>query len=448
MHTLKVAVFDPEAQGVSYGYERAKQQLAERLSLFPAFRRRLVELPLGFHHPVWIEDADFDLDDHVHRMTLPAPGGRLELDAAISSIASRPLDRRRPLWEVWILEGFEGGRVAGVAKIHHAVADGVAAAELLAHVMSPAPDSVALPAPEDDWVPDPLPSDGQLVRDALRDHASQVRGLPGLVQRTVENLVVVGRRRREEALHPPVPMLDTPRTLFNTSLTPRRSFASTEIPLDAVKAVKKRFGTTLNDVLLALVAGSIRGYLARRDALPEQPLVACVPVSTDPTGAAPRLWGNRVSNLFTSLRTDLDDPAERLQGIHRVTVAAKDAHRLMGADMYHEWSEFQPPALVSGSMRWFSRRRLADRLHPAANVIVSSVPGPRRPLYWVGHRLRDIYSVGPILEGMGLNVTLWSYVDRIYVGALACPDRVDGLEELTEGIARELDALLGARAAG
>jgi diacylglycerol O-acyltransferase len=441
MHTLKIGVFDATVIGHRYSFESAKRQLSERLSLFPAFRRRLVELPLGFHHPVWIEDASFDLDAHMHRLTLPWPGGRREMDAAIGEIASRPLDRRRPLWEVWVLEGLADGGVAGVAKIHHCLADGMAAAELLAHVMSPAPDSVALVPPRDAWRPEPVPTRARLVRDALSDHVRQLRRLPGLLRRTLRNLVRVARRRRGAGLLPPVPVLDTPRTPFNTTLTPRRAFHSGDLPLAGVKEASKHFGVTVNDVLLALVAGSLRSHLGGRGRLPAAALVAAVPISTDPS---PRLFGNRTSNLFTSLCTDVEDRVARLRAIHEVTRVAKESHRLLGIDMYEEWVAYAPPRVVNGWARAMSRLRLADRFKPFANVIVSSVPGPRRPLFWVGHRLRALYSVGPILEGMCLNVTLWSYAERIFVGILACPDRVDGLEEIASGLSAELDALLAA----
>jgi diacylglycerol O-acyltransferase / wax synthase len=440
-HTLKVAVLQPRSAG-DFRFELARAQLAACLPLLPGFRRRVVELPLGFHHPVWVEDEHFQIEAHVHRIGAPPPGGRAELDGIVSQIASRPLDRRRPLWEVWFVEGLAEGRIAAVAKIHHAVADGMAAAHMLAHVTSESPDAPP-PHPRDAWRPEPGPATQRLLGDALRDHARRALRVPRLAAHAARGIAAL-MRRQGPGPRPPRPLLDTPRTLFNTSITSQRVFVSADLSLAEVKSVRKHFGVTVNDVLLALVAGSVRDYLSARDALPPEPLVAEVPVSTRSPDDASPVAGNRVSNLFTSLRTDLADPAERLRAIHEVTDAAKRAHERLGADLYGELSEYAPPPLYRWWMQRLTRGRLADRIRPPVNLIVSSVPGPRQALYFAGARLRDLYSVGPILEGVGLNVTMWSYLDRVYAGVLACPDRLSDVDEIAEGLARELAALLRA----
>jgi WS/DGAT/MGAT family acyltransferase len=420
MHTIKVALLEP-APGVDYSIARVKRDLRARLHLLPPFRRRIVEVPLGFHHPVWIEDPAFDLDYHVRRTTVPAPGGPREMDAVISEIASTPLDRRRPLWEIWFLEGLAGGRVAAVGKIHHTVADGVAVAGLLANVMTPGLEDLADIGAEDAWRGEPIPSAGALLRDALRDHGRQLTRLPGLVARTVHNLAAVARRRRRPGLVPPRPVFDAPRTSLNGSLTARRAFASTALPLDDVRRVRAAFGVTLNDVLLAVVAGTLRVHLAARGERPRGSLVAEVPVATDAPGA-PRLRGNHLSNIFTSLCTDVDDPVTRLRGIHDVMAAAKEFHELLGSDLFESWIQYAPPKLTAGWMRLYAGLHLVDRHRPPVNVIVSCVPGPRSQLAWSGGTLEAIYSVGPIIEGTALNVTAWTYVDRLCVGTLTCPD--------------------------
>lgn len=442
-HTLKVAVFDPPAgdggNGPALSLAGVKQQLSERLPRLPGFRRRIVEVPLGFHHPVWVEDAAFDLDFHLHRQTVAPPGERRQLDAAVSEIAARPLDRSRPLWELWVLDGLAGGRIAAVAKIHHAMADGVASAQLFAAVMGHGPDARA---GDDDWAPEPIPSDWQLVRDAAVDRLRLLRRLPRLIRRTLSGLLAVTARLRAETQRPPLPFRDAPTTRFNSSLTPARAFATTEFSLEDVKRVKATFGATVNDVLLALVGGSVRRYLADRGELPERPLVVEVPVGTD--RGAPRLSGNHTSNLFAWLRTDLADPVERLEATSAATRTAKEFHGLFGGEMYEEWSAYAPPNFLRWVFRIFARLRLANRSRPVVNLIVSSVPGPRETLYWDGAPLCALYSVGPILEGIGLNITLWSYGERVFASALACPERVDRLDEIAGGLGAELERLVDA----
>jgi diacylglycerol O-acyltransferase len=442
MHTIKVAIIEP-APGVEYSIERVKADLRERLHLLPPFRRRVVEVPFGFHHPVWIEDGAFDLDRHVRSRTVPHPGGRHEMDAVISEIASHPLDRRRPLWELWLLEGLADGRVAAVGKVHHAVADGVAIAALLANVMDPSLGGLAEPGMHPRWSPEPVPSRTRLLRDALRDHVRQLVRFPALLRRTTHNLVAVARRRRRAAVVPPLPIGDAPETSFNGALTPRRAFVSTTLPLAQVRVVREAFGVTLNDVLLALVSGSLRHYLGVRGERPARSLIAEVPVATDRTGER-RLSGNRLSNIFTSLCTDIDDPAARVRAIHTVTRAAKDLQDDLGPDLYEAWTQYAPPRPFAWAMRLFSRLRLADRYAPPVNVIVSCVPGPRVPLGWPGGRLETIYSVGPVIEGAGVNVTAWSYVDRLCVGVLTCPDLVPEPREIADGLQGALAELLGA----
>ncbi|MGH9139453.1 MAG: WS/DGAT/MGAT family O-acyltransferase [Acidimicrobiales bacterium] len=443
MHTLKYALLDMSDVEGGFTLERFRQVLADRLHLLPAFRRRLVEVPLGLHHAVWIDDPDFDLAAHVRRVGVPFPGGRREMDELIGQIASWPLDRRRPLWEIWVLEGLAddlddpagqppSGRTVGfLAKIHHSVADGVAAAAMLANVMSTSPEGDDAPAPGPPWYPESPPSAWRLLVDAVVDAVRNLRRLPALLLRTTRALRAVARRRKHADVSPPLPVLHSPRTPFNAALTPHRSFATAELSFDDARRVKSRFGVTLNDVVLAMAAGAVRAHLEDLDALPARPLVASVPTSVDGGGGGgTRLSGNRVSNLFTSLRTDLADPVERLLAISEVTRAAKEVQQLMGSELLLDWSEFTPPRLAAWAMRQYSRLRLADRHRPPINLIVSNVPGPREALYVAGGRLEGMWSVGPILEGVGLNITVWSYGDRLFAGLLACPEQLSDLHSL------------------
>jgi diacylglycerol O-acyltransferase len=252
-----------------------------------------------------------------------------------------------------------------------------------------------------------------------------------LLRRTAAGLAAVLRRQRSGALSPPLPF-STPRTSFNRALTPNRWFAMAALPLEEVKAVRRALDVTINDVVLALCAGALRRYLDERGELPERPLLAGVPVSTGRVDDEQRLVGNRVSNLFTSLRTDIADPVERLRAIHDVTQAAKEVQNALGAEMLVEWSEVTPPRIFSAWMRLYSRLKLADRHRPPINLVISNVPGPRQPLHIAGGRLLDIYSMGPILEGIGLNITVWSYVDRLGFGLVACRETMPDLWDLAD----------------
>ena len=442
MHTLKYTVLDVSTVPGGYDFERFQHELDRRLHLLPGFRRRIVQVPGQLHHPVWIEDPDFDLSYHVRRIGVPPPGGREQMDNVIADIASWQLDRSRPLWEIWMLEGLENGRVGFLAKIHHSVADGVAAAAMLANVMTTTPEDVDPPPPPETWRGEEMPTRSRLLVDALRDFVRSLVKLPGLLRRTAKGIKRLSAHRKSAEIATPRPILDTARTPFNGSLTAHRSFATSTLALADVKEAKTAFGVTINDIVLAMVAGSLRVWLDKRGALPDRALVAGVPVSTDDPDAIRRLGGNKVSNMFTTLATDIEDPIQRLRAIHDVTSAAKEVHNVLGADMLADWSEYTPPRPYSWFMRQYSRYGLAERVRPPINVVVSNVPGPREPLYVAGARMEGIYSVGPILEGIGLNVTVWSYCDQLNVGVIACREHIADPHEITDGMASALDELL------
>jgi len=431
MHTLKVAVVGTRDAPGWFSFDQVTAVLGEQMGTLPPLRRRAVPVPFSLGHPVWIEDPDFDLANHVSSRTAPAPGGDHELAAVVADVAGAPLRRDRPLWELVVVEGLSDGRGAVIAKLHHAVADGGAAVALLQSVVQgvmgqlssapggPWPDPGRRgPRVPDPWQPEPVPSGRRLVSMAMRQHRDRLRGLPRLVQRSVRGMRASESRRRSLPVRPPLP-LQAPRTSLNVSLTGERTFAMTRLPLADLRSVRQVHGTTLNDVFLAVCAGALRGYLMERRELPHRPLVASVPVSTDTT--ADRMSGNRVDNLYVSIGTDIADPVERLRHIHQVASAAKEVRSVLGPDLLEQRAAVVPPQLYRASVRAWTRTRLANRVRPPLNVILSNVPGPRDPIAFGPVGLQAIYSVGPILEGIGCNMTAWSYVDGLYVSVIGCP---------------------------
>lgn len=437
MHTLKIAVFDVVGVEGGITYEEVVTHLGRRLDRLPPLRRRVVPVPFELGHPVWIEDPDFDLRRHVHRRIAEPPGGERELASLIAEIAGRPLPRDRPLWEVTVVEGLAERRLAVVAKVHHAVADGSASVALLLQALATgSPREARQPRR-----PEPVPDRSTLLRMALVAHWRRLRRVPWLVTRSVAGLRQAMARRRAARVRPPLP-LSAPRTPFNVSLTPGRTFAMTTLPLDDLKAVRRVLGTTLNDVFLAVCGEAVRRYLVERGALPGGRLVVSVPLST--ASPSPRLAGNRVDNIYVTIPTDVDDPVERLRYISAVARGAKDMRAALGTDLLAERAEIVPPQAYSLAIRAWTRSRLADRVRPPVNMVLSNVPGPREPLHFGPANLVAMYSVGPILEGIGCNVTAWSYGANLHVSVLGCPRSLPDPWPLVEALGASLAELTAA----
>jgi diacylglycerol O-acyltransferase / wax synthase len=438
MHTLKLLVLAPLGETEPLTDAALAAAIAGSLHLVPEARRRVLPIPHGLHHPVWLEDPDFELGAHLKRRTLSAPGTKRELDAAIGEIAEMPLDRSRPLWELWVLEGLGDRRVALLVKVHHAVADGMTVARRLATVTSGEIDGALAPA-EGRWVADEVPSNGALVRDALVERVRQVALLKELVLRTGRGLASKLERRRRASTKMVLPVLDAPRSPMNGALTSRRAFASAWVVLEDVRRVKEAFDVTFHDVVLALATSALRDHLKAEGALPGRPLLASVPTSEAP---ANNRGGNHVSSLFVPLPTHIEDPVARLSSIRRDAASAKAGHRALGSNLMEAWAEHIPPSVLHGATSGWARTGLANHLPPPLNVIVSSVPGPTTTRFLPGYRLEELYSVGPLLEGIGVNITAWSYLDRLFIGVLTCPELLADPSALTESMRSSLVTLL------
>ncbi len=413
MHVAMTMVLDPSTVPGGYSFERLKEFIGGRVHLVPPFRRRLMEVPLNLAHPVWIEDPHFDLDFHIRRIGCPAPGGRRELGEMAGQIASSPLDRTRPLWELWVIEGLKQDRIGVVTKVHHSAIDGASGAELMVHLFDLEPEAADPPPPEE-REPDHIPNEFELLGHAVASRVRKTIALPKLIGQTVQAVSRVVEGRRDPDRPVGAAPLTAPATSWCGPLSPLRSVGFARVPLADVRSLKNAFGCTVNDVVLGLCAGTLRGYLLDRGELPDIPLVATCPVSVRHDGEA--TGGNKVSAMFTTLDTQLDDPAERIRAIQACTVGAKEEHKAVGADMLQNWAEYAAPNTFNLASRLYSSWGLAGSHRPIHNVIISNVPGPPFPLYYAGAEMVAAYPMGPVMEGVGLNITVFSYRDSVDFG--------------------------------
>ncbi|HET6793811.1 MAG TPA: wax ester/triacylglycerol synthase family O-acyltransferase, partial [Acidimicrobiales bacterium] len=354
-------------------YQAWRTQIERRLHLLEPLRRRMVEVPFALDHPFWIEDPAFDLDYHVRHTAVPPPGGDEQLADLIARLIGRPLDRSRPLWETYVIEGLPDGMFAVLTKVHHATIDGASGAELMTMMLDQTVEGDEVPPPEHEWKPDPVPSDAELITRSLANLVRKPGRLVLLTAGTVRELgratrnpimaemgqqvrrtlrgplgtmLNLGRRRDDVDTPPRLPTGTAPRTPFNSLITPHRRFAFRSTSLDAVKQVKSALGATVNDVVMAVCAGGLRTWLDRHGALPQDSLTAMVPVSIR-TGEETEKWTNRVSALAALLPTDEPDPVERVRRVHEAMVSAKELWNALPADRLTDFSQFPPPAVFA-----------------------------------------------------------------------------------------------------
>ncbi|MBU3749556.1 MAG: wax ester/triacylglycerol synthase family O-acyltransferase [Mycobacterium sp.] len=442
LHVCSVLELDAATIPGGYSFEKLRDALGLRIAAIPAFREKLANSFLNLDHPVWVEDDEFHLERHVHRIGLPAPGGRVELAEICGHLASLPLDRRHPLWEMWAIEGLggtdarKGGRLAVLTKVHHAAVDGVTGANLMSQLCSVEPDA-----------PPPQPVDassqanplrialGGLGRFAFRPITLATSVLPSTVSTVVDTV-----RRAAGGRAMPSPFAAPP-TPFNASITAERNVAFAQLDLADVKKVKDRFGVKVNDVVMALVAGVLRSFLLQRADLPDSTLVAMVPVSVHDRSDRP--GRNQVSGMFASLQTHIADAGDRLAAIAQANVIAKDHSSAIGATLLQDWSQFAGPAVFGVAMRVYARTRLTES-RPVHNLVVSNVPGPQIPLYFLGAEVESMYPLGPIFHGAGLNITVLSLNGKLNIGLISCPDLLPDLWEMADGFDTGMAELLAA----
>jgi WS/DGAT/MGAT family acyltransferase len=457
-HIGSLALFDTTDGAITI--ERLKELVASRLHELAPLRQRLMTVPWGIDRPYWVEDDAFDLDFHVRHIAVPPPGRAAQLADLVGRLHARPLDRRRPLWELHLIDGLANGRCAQYTKIHLACIDATTGTEIFTTLLDDDPNGRAADPEAVPWSPDRSPSPGEMLTRGLLSLAFQ----PGTALRlgrkmgsvvthtvrrqarptvkslgeTIERVPVVGRlvpsvTQADDLEVLSRPPLVAPRVSFNKSISAHRRFAFTSVPLDDLKAIKRASGVTLNDVAMAVCAGALRTWLAYRQELPTDALLALVPVTVQAdtrSGAK----GNRVSVMVAALPTNEADPLRRLALAHDAMAIAKKDHAALPAEFLQDLGRFAPPAVAARVARLVARSGIADYGTLPFNLVISNIPGPQYRLYCAGVPMLGLYPVPTISDGAGLSITLASYDGQMNFGALACRDAIDDLWPLASAL--------------
>ncbi|MBV9890035.1 MAG: wax ester/triacylglycerol synthase family O-acyltransferase [Rhizobacter sp.] len=431
-------------------YELYKRHLAARLHLFPVLKKKIVPVPWDIDHPIWVDD-ELDIDYHIRESRLPKPGTMEQLEDLVARLHSNFLDRSRPLWEFYVIEGLAHGHIAIYTKIHHAAVDGGAGMALTNMMYDTSPTGRQIEPPPasatKSEVPDALELIGGAYRNMLSQQVGALRKIPEVLKAIASvAMPVVGTVVRLPAQR--LPNLIAPKTILNATITSQRAFTARSLPLADAKAIARETGTKLNDVVMATCAGALRRYLIEKHALPKEPLVAFVPVSLRDPGNTEA--NNQVSGMLCSLATDIRDPLERLKAIQESSRQAKDLSGKVRDAQPRDFSIFGAPFVMHEVMQLYGRSQLADRLPPPANAVISNVPGPQTPLYVAGAKVLTLYPVSIPSHGMALNLTVQSYCGSLDFGLTACRKTVPELRKLAgylgESLQELLDAAVPARA--
>jgi len=450
LHMMAIMLLDPATMRGGYSFEAIRNFIGRSLDRIPPLRRQLREVPLGLASPVWVDGVEVDLDLHVHRAALPSPGGRQELATLAAEIEERLLDRSRPMWEMWIVEGLENERVAVIVKLHHAMMDGIAGMRLMASLFSAEPDRDA-PVPE--HTPPPparLPNDLELLAGSLPSMLRQPLSIAEASAKTLRSLLRVRWRSGERgddtlagsgASRSDAPTEPTHRMFLNARSSGYRSVAYVSLPLEEVRRVARSFRVTLNDVVLSVVSGALRRYLEPKGELPAEPIVAAVPISTHEEGDDRT---NAYTAMFVSIASHVEDPVKRLEAVADATQRGKRRHQLLGTDILADWVDAMTPLVFPLAARAIESLELMHRMPPLCNLLVSNVPGPPGRFYFAGAELVGLYPLGPTYDGVGLNVTAISAEDRLDIGLVGCRASLPDLWEIadaTRDCLAELSAL-------
>ena len=441
MHVAGVMLFE----GSPPPHDELTDALERKMHLVPRYRQKLAFVPLQQGRPRWVDDPHFNLDYHVRLTALPAPGSEEQLRNLASRVFSQQLDRDKPLWEMWIVEGLDGGdRFAVLSKTHHALIDGVSGVDIASVLFDVSPEPAPIPDPPRRWLPRPLPSRGQLLAEALIERAT----VPAEVVRGVRSAFRAPRRIAEAAVGALAGvgamawagMSPAPPSPYNTTIGPHRRFTWARCNLDDVKAIKNSLGGTVNDVMLTIVTRALRRDLRRRgvDVDGRMELTALVPVSVRSDEARGAL-GNQVAAMMAPLPVGVEDPAASLQAITRSMKRVKDSGQAVGAQMLTELTGFAPPTIMGQASRLVVRQRFF-------NLVVTNVPGPQIPLYMMGRKMIELFPMVPLAPNQALGVAIMSYNGRINFGLVGDFDVMADIDQLALDFQVALEEL--AQAAG
>jgi len=452
MHVGSLNLFEPPAGYSGEGfYEAVKAHVAKRMHLAAVFTRKLALMPFDLANPVWIHDDDIDLDYHVRYMVLPKPGSIEQLEALAARLHSMLLDRSRPLWEFYIIEGLAEGRIGFYGKVHHAAVDGQAGVALATSLFDLAPEPRAVKPPREARANTYQLGVAELLAAALTNQIQQIVQSVKLVPKVVATAysaaqeALAARRGESEddratrkAEKPPTRFKLAPATPFNHSITNQRAFAAVSLPLPEVKSIGKAVGASINDVVLWLCSTALRSYLKEGRELPDKSLVAGVPISLRQEGDTTA--NNQVAGTLIDLGTEIADPAERLKAIKRGTAAMKKQMGTFRGVIPTDFPSLGSPWLISGLASLYGRSRIADWLR-ITNVTISNVPGSRVPVYLCGARMTDYYPLSIVVHGIALNITVQSHVDQLCFGLIACRRAVPDVHELGNHLQRAMATL-------
>lgn len=465
-HVGGLAIFDPStAPGGRVTLDDVLAMFRERIHLLPPLRWRLTEVPLGLDRPYWIEDPDFELEFHVRELALPAPGDDAQLAEQVARISSRHLDRSRPLWELYLIHGLPDGQFAVLTKMHHAMIDGMSGAEIMGILFDLGPEGREFPeGTQFDLAGEQPPGQLEMLgrgvaalplqplrmlraAPALLPHldvAPSVLGLPGAgtMSRTLSRVRNLANGTRDgDVLERP--KMRAPRTPFSTRVSAHRRFAFGSLSLPEVKALKNAYGVTVNDVVVSLSTTAVREWLIAHDALPDEPLLAQIPVSVR-TEEERGTYGNKISIMIAPLATDEPDPVKRLMRTHEAMKAAKDRHRALPAQVLQDVTEFIPPAINARAARVALQMGTRQAMRPLYNLVISNVPGPPIPIYMAGAELQHNYPVSVVTDGAGLNITVLSYRDHLDFGLIADREQIPDLALMMDALSGALKELQAA----
>jgi WS/DGAT/MGAT family acyltransferase len=435
MHVAGLVILDPKTrEGGTLRAEDLANLIQDRIHLVPRFRQKAVFPPFGLGRPVWVDDEDFDVEFHLRRAALPTPGGKKELADFVQRVHSRPLDRSKPLWEMYFIEGLEDGYVAVLSKSHHAMIDGISGIDIATVMfdLTPEPQEIQ----RKPWVPEHEPEPREVLIEAVRDQVTHpFMSLADSFGRVVQAPQQAWDQARTVlgGIGEILAKGQAPEGPFNERIGPNRRFAMAEVPVSDAKAVKNELGGTVNDVVLAAVAGSLRKLLEHRGENPEGSMRAMVPVSTRDDSKRMAL-GNQVSMFFAELPVGISDPAKRLEKITAVTKELKSSHQAIAATRLINTAQWTPPTLHGLAARLVARQRFA-------NLIVSNVPGPQVSLYLDGAQLVVAYPVMPLGPTLGLSVAVTSLSGTMGFGFTGDWDAVPDIEVLPEGLLESMAEL-------